>query len=156
MAELVMAGEVTTRGALTSYFQHQPKLSNGGRNPCAPPPWSCAALTGNLAEVSAGSLRRLRCYYISPYLMSVIQKHYTAVALVSCRPVITKALLPVHSPAADHLRRQVTLFEQQVIGFLIDMVERKWIKSTNEIKAVLLFCEHTGDITGVHESEERQ
>lgn len=58
--------------------------------------------------------------------------------------------------SSSHLRRQITLLEQRVIGLFIDMVEGEWIKSTNEIKAVLLFCEHAGHITGVHKAKERQ
>lgn len=38
--------------------------------------------------------------------------------------------------------------------FLIDMVEWKWVKSTNEIKAVLLFSKCADDITGVHKTHE--
>lgn len=39
-------------------------------------------------------------------------------------------------------------------GFLIDMVEWEWVKSTNKIKAVLLLGDGADDVAGVHEAQE--
>lgn len=61
----------------------------------------------------------------------------------------------MHPLAPPHLRRQVCLLEQKVGGFFIDMVERKWIKSTNEIKAVFFFCKNTNNVTGVDKTHQR-
>lgn len=38
--------------------------------------------------------------------------------------------------------------------FLIDMVQREWVKSTNKIKAVFLFGDGADNIAGVDEAEE--
>lgn len=57
--------------------------------------------------------------------------------------------------ALPYLCRQVRLLAQKVGGFFIDMVERKWIKSTNEIKAVLFFCKDTHNVTGIDEAHQR-
>lgn len=72
---------------------------------------------------------------------------FPAAPLVECKVI--------HPLAPLHLRRQVCLLEQKVGGFFIDMVERKWIKSTNEIKAVFFFCKNTNHVTGVHKAHQR-
>ena len=68
---------------------------------------------------------------------------------------VAEAGLQEQGQPSPHLCRQICLLGQEAGRLFIDMVQGEWVKSTNEIKAVLFFCEHADHVATIDKTQER-